>query len=68
VKYKGQGKILNIKKGFGKIKLFKVQVGSILRLTQPVIINKIISSRVFGGHFGMQSPNFKGNYENCIWS
>lgn len=63
MRYKGLGTIIGIKLGAGKINAPKIKTASILRLTQTeLIVNRIITPVVFGGHFTNQSPSINGNY------
>jgi len=63
MRYKGLGRILSVGNGSGQINSLKTKMGSILRLTQTeLIVNKIITPIIFGGHFTQQSPSINGNY------
>ena len=63
MRYKGNGKLVSIKTGSGKINALRVKTESVLRLTETKLtVIRRIEPVVFGGHFGTQSPNTFGNY------
>ena len=63
MKYKGKGTIPKFLLKMGKIRSLKTKGETILRLTHTeLIMHKITTPIIFGGHFTNQSPNINGNY------